>query len=99
MYTDMNHWTDVRRAVLVEGISKREACRRFGLHWDTLQKILTHGSPPGYRRVAKVDRPTIGPWLQKLEALIEEAKAQPRKQRYTVKRMWELLCDDGFPGG
>ena len=99
MYTDMTHWTDVRRAVLVEGISKREACRRFGLHWDTLQKILAHGSPPGYRRVAKADRPTIGPWLQKLEALIEISKEQPRKQRYTVKKMWELLCEDGFPGG
>jgi transposase len=95
----MDHWIEVRRAVLVEGISKREACRRFALHWDTLRKILAHGSPPGYRRVSKVDRPVIGPWLGRLAELLEISKSQPRKQRYTVKKMWETLCDDGFTGG
>ena len=61
MYTNMEQWTDVRRAVLVEGISKREACRRFGLHWDTLRRILEHSAPPGYQRLAKAHRPVIGP--------------------------------------
>ena len=57
MYTDMQEWTDVRRAVLVEGISKRQACRRFGIHWQTLQRILEHPAPPGYQRTRKADRP------------------------------------------
>ena len=99
MYTDMQVWTDVRRAVLVEGISKREACRRFGLHWDTLRRILDHSAPPGYQRVAKVDRPVIGPWLGRLAELIEANRDLPHKQRYTVKRMWQVLCDEGFGGG
>lgn len=95
----MQEWTDVRRAVLVEGISKREACRRFGLHWDTLQRILAHPVPPGYQRTAKVDQPVIGPWLGLLGKLIEANRDLPRKQRYTVKRMWEILCGKGFAGG
>jgi transposase len=95
----MNHWTDVRRAVLVEGISKREACRRFGLHWQTLERILAHSSPPGYQRLAKADRPVIGPWLGKLAELLEANRTLSRKQRYTVKRMWEVLCGEGFSGG
>ena len=99
MYTDMQDWTDVRRAVLVEGISKRQACRRFGLHWQTLQRILEHASPPGYQRVAKVDRPVIGPWLGRLGELIEANRDLPRKQRYTVKRMWQVLQEEGFTGG
>jgi len=99
VYTNMEQWTDVRRAVLVEGISKREACRRFGLHWDTLQRILEHSVPPGYQRIAQVDRPVIGPWLGRLGELLQERSEQPRKQRYTVKRMWEVLCREGFPGG
>lgn len=53
----------------------------------------------GVRRVATVDRPVIGPWLGRLAELIEISKSQPRKQRYTVRKMWELLCDDGFAGG
>ena len=99
MYTNMEQWTDVRRAVLVEGISKREACRRFGLHWDTLRRILEHSAPPGYQRLAKADRPVIGPWLGRLGELLQERSQQPRKQRYTVKRMWQVLQDEGFPGG
>jgi transposase len=95
----MNHWTDVRRAVLVEGISKREACRRFGLHWQTLERILAHSSPPGYQRLTRADRPVMGPWLGRLAELLEANRDLPRKQRYTVKRMWEVLCGEGFSGG
>jgi len=95
----MEQWTDVRRAVLVEGLSKREVCRRFGLHWQTLQRILEHSVPPGYQRIAQVDRPVVGPWLGRLAELLQERSHQPRKQRYTVKRMWELLCKEGFSGG
>ena len=36
VYADMEQWADVRRAVLVEGVSKRQACPRFGIHWQTL---------------------------------------------------------------
>jgi transposase len=95
----MEQWTDVRRAVLVEGISKRQACRRFGIHWDTLQRILQHPSPPEYQRITKADRPVVGPWMGRLRELLEANRNQPRKQRYTVKRMWEVLCGEGFPGG
>lgn len=95
----MRQWTKIRRAVLVEGLSKREACRQFGLHWDTLERMLSHSSPPGYRRVAKVARPVIGPWLERLRTLLKANRDLPRKQRYTVKRMWEVLCKEGFPGG
>ena len=95
----MQDWTDVRRAVLVEGISKRQACRRFGLHWLTLQRILEHASPSGYQRVAKVDRPVIGPWLGRLGEWIEANRDLPRKQRYTIKRMWQVLQKEDFGGG
>ena len=67
----MEQWTDVRRAVLVEGISKRAACRRFGIHWDTLQRILQHSAPPGYLRKRATEKAVIAPWLGRLGELIE----------------------------
>jgi len=45
----MEEWLAIRRRVLVEGVSKRTILRETGLHWQTLEKILTHSSPPGYR--------------------------------------------------
>ena len=40
----------VRRAVMVDGMSMREAARVFGLHRDTVRKMLAYSAPPGYRR-------------------------------------------------
>ena len=39
----------VRRACLAEGMSVREASRVFGLHRDTVRKILAYSVPPGER--------------------------------------------------
>jgi DNA-binding transcriptional regulator LsrR (DeoR family) len=37
----------VRRAVYVEGISQREAARRFGIDPRTVAKMLAFSVPPG----------------------------------------------------
>ena len=37
----------VRRAVMVEGVSIREASRVFGLHRDTVRKMLAYSSAAG----------------------------------------------------
>ena len=99
MYTDMERWIDIRRAVQVEGISKRAACERFSIHWDTLQRILENPVPPGYVRKQASQKSVIAPWLGRLGELIEANRDLPRKQRYTVKRMWQVLCEEGFTGG
>jgi len=41
----MELWSEVRRRVLTGELSKRQARKEYGLHWDTLQKILVtvHG--------------------------------------------------------
>jgi hypothetical protein len=46
----MEQWATLRRKLLVDGISKRQILRETGMHWQTLEKILTHSQPPGYRR-------------------------------------------------
>ena len=96
VYTDMEQWIDVRRAVLAEGVSKRAACRRFGIHWDTLERILRNSAPPGYVRKRASEKSVIAPWLGRLGELIEANRDLPRKQRYTVKRMWDVLLGEGF---
>ena len=53
---DMEQWARVRREVLVNGRSKRSVMAEEGLHWETLQKMLCHSQPPGYRRVKKRGR-------------------------------------------
>ena len=40
----------VRRFVFVEGKSRREAARVFGLSRDTISKMCRYSAPPGYVR-------------------------------------------------
>jgi Alpha/beta hydrolase domain len=40
----------VRFAVQIEGVSRREAARRFGIDPRTVAKMLAFSVPPGYRR-------------------------------------------------
>jgi len=49
----------VRRAVLIDGMSRREAARIFGIDRRTVDKILKFSLPPGYRRTKPIKRPRL----------------------------------------
>src|SRR3954463_9204676 len=100
MLTDMENWAEIRRRVLVEQQSKRSVCREFDIHWDTLQKILEHPEPPGYRRTAPRPRPKLDPFLPVIRQTLEQDKKAPRKQRHPARRVFERLRDEhGYTGG
>jgi len=70
----------VRRAVLVDGMSRRAAAREFGLARKTVHKMLEFSVPPGYQRQKPVRRPKLGPWQGVIDAILEDDKQRPRKQ-------------------
>ena len=81
----------VRRACMVEGMSVREASRVFGLHRDTVRKMLAYSVPPGYRRQDPPRRPKLEPFTGVIDAILEADRQVPRKQRHTAKRIFERL--------
>ena len=90
----------VRRACLVEGMSIREASRVFGLHRDTVRKMLSHPVPPGYRRKRPPHRPKLEPYTGVIDCILEDDLSAPKKQRHTAKRIFERLKKEhGFDGG
>ena len=52
----MELYARVRRAVVVDKMSEREAARQFGLARETVRKMLRYAVPPGYRRQQPVRR-------------------------------------------
>ena len=95
----MELYVRVRRACMVEGMSTREAARVFGLHRDTVRKMLRYSVPPGYRRRSPPRRPKLDSYRGVIDRMLEEDRSRPRKQRHTVKRIFERLRDEhGFPG-
>jgi len=100
VFTDMKKWAEIRRLILVEGQSKRSVCRRFGIHWDTLVKILEHVEPPGYRQTKPRPKRKIGPYIGIIEEILREDRNVHRKQRHTKRRIFDRLRDEyGYPGG
>jgi transposase len=90
----------VRRAVCIEGLSRREAARRFGIDPRTVAKMLAFSVPPGYRRSKPPVRPKLDPFTGIIERILEEDKGGPAKQRHTSKRIFERLRDEhGYGGG
>ena len=89
----------VRKTVMVEGMSIREASRVFGLHRDTVRKMTAYSIPPGYRRQNPPRRPKLEPFTGVIDRILESDLSVPRKQRHTAKRIFERLRDEyGFGG-
>jgi len=90
----------VRRACLVEGLSRREAARRFGIDRRTVAKMLEYSAPPGYRRDKPVKRPKLGPFLGIINQILRDDENKPKKQRHTAKRIFDRLrAEYGYQGG
>ena len=77
----------IRRAVVVQGKSQREAARELGHSRKTIAKALRHSSPPGYRRQAAPRRPVLGSFEAIIDAWMDEDRQRPRKQRHTGTRV------------
>ena len=90
----------VRHAVLVDGMSRREAARIFGINRRSVEKMLKFSIPPGYRRDKEIRRPKLDAYTGIIDQILEADKLVPKKQRHTSKRIFERLRDEhGFMGG
>src|SRR5512147_690849 len=96
----MEKWAEIRRRILVDGLSRRAACREYGIHWKTLRKILTHTEPPGYRCILPKRPSILEPLLPVVHQILKDDRKAPRKQRHTARRIYQRLRDEhGYPGG
>jgi len=99
VYHDMNIWTEIRRLVLTKQKSKRAICEEYKIHWKTLQKILLHEEPPGYRLKKPRPKLKLEPFLPIIQEILKQDQKAPKKQRHTAKRIFERLRDEyGYEG-
>ena len=99
--TDMELWSEIRRKVLVEGVSKRAIRREYRVGSETLKKMLAFPEPPGYRRQVPRGRPKLGAFVGVIDGILalDADPSTPRKQRHTAKRIFERLRDEhGYTG-
>jgi hypothetical protein len=96
----VDNYAAVRCFVFVEGHSRREAARVFGLSRETVLKMCRFSLPPGYTRTVPVTKPKLGALLPVIDTILEADRTGPVKQRHTAKRIFERLRDEhDFAGG
>ena len=101
MFTDMENWAEIRRRVLVDGLSKRAACREYR---HPLEDPQARSSPtpsrPAIAAPGPRPRPKLEPLLPVVHQILEDDRKAPRKQRHTAERIFERLRDEhGYEGG
>jgi len=90
----MELWSEIRRKVLVEGVSKREICRDYKMGWRTVDKIVEHAEPPGYRLRVRRAQPKLGPFIGLIDEMLAADRDAPAKQRHTARRIFHRLRDE-----
>jgi hypothetical protein len=90
-------------AVQIEGLSRREVARQFGIDQidpRAVAKMLAFSVPPGYQRNRPSARPKLDPFTGIIDGILaaNEGRPRPRKRRHTSKRIFERLRDEhGYP--
>ena len=76
----------------------KEIARELRLSRKVVRKAVR--APEGaftYRRAVQ-PLPKIGPFKERLDALLVENEARPRRDRLRMTRIWDLLLREGFDG-
>ena len=96
----VENYAAVRQFVFIEGKSRREAARFFGLSRDTVARMCRFSVPPGYTRSKPPRKPKLGPLLPVIDAILAADKLAPHKQKHTAARIFERLRDEhAYAGG
>src|ERR687898_822065 len=83
----------------VEGRSRRETARLFGIARKTVDKMCAFSAPPGYRRRSPAARPKLDGFTGIIDQILADDQRMLAKQKHTAKRIFERLRDEyGFAG-
>ena len=88
----VEQWAEIRRLVLVEGVSQREVARRLGVARDTVLRAVMSPLPPAYS-----SRPLVASKLDPFrEWICQQLLAEPS---VPSQRLREMAVDLGYAGG
>lgn len=88
----------IRRAYLIEGKTQRRIAKELRVSRKTVRKAIEEAGPSIYTLSGPRPAPVLDEYKARIEALLAEAERMPRKQRYTGRKIFELLKEEGFAG-
>lgn len=91
-------YEQIRRAYFVEGLSIRAIHRQLKVDRKTIRKAIVEPIPKPYQLKQPRPAPVLGPYEARISELLEESENLPRKQRYTAKKIYQIIQKEGYQG-
>jgi transposase len=94
MYCDERQWQEIRRRILEQGAPKKRVAAETGISRRTINKMLAHEQPPGYRR-RRSKYPKLAPYIHAIDRLLIDTPAVSMIIQDIVRH---LRREEGFSG-
>lgn len=88
----------IRRGYHLEKKSIRQIAREEGCSRDTVRRAVANDPPKTWRIKRPRPAPLLGPYQARIDALVAQNDRLPPKQRYTARRIFEILKEEGYEG-
>jgi transposase len=88
----------IRRAYFTLGKPIKEICRELRISRKVVRKVIRSNATEFHYERSRQPQPRIGPWRERLEALLEENESKATRERLTLIRIYEELRDLGYEG-
>jgi hypothetical protein len=96
MYCDIRQWREIRRRILKQGAPKRRVSADTGISRQTINKMLAHEQPPGYRR-RRSRYPKLAPHIHTIDRLLIANDSIPLAFNMTIQDIVQHLRHEGLP--
>src|SRR5208282_2361035 len=88
----------IRRAYFSLGKPIKEICRELRVSRKVVRKVIRSNATEFHYERTRQPLPTIGPWRERLESLLDDNEGKSARKRLTLVRLYEELCDLGYDG-
>jgi len=88
----------IRRAYFIEEKKIREIARELKCSRQTVRKAIVCPEPEEYTLTVPRPAPVLGPYKKRIEELLAENEQLPRKQRYTGRKIFQTIQQEGYTG-
>ncbi len=98
MYCDIRQWREIRRRILEKGTPKKRVSAETGISRKTINKMLAHEQPPGYRR-RRSRYPKLAPHIPTIDRFLRDNESFPFAVNMTIEDIVKhLRREEGFDG-
>jgi transposase len=88
----------IRRAYFSQGKAIKEICRELRVSRKVVRKVIRSNATEFHYERSQQPLPRIGPWRERLEALLDENDSRAAREHLTLIRIFEELRSVGYAG-